>query len=107
LEELHERLKTKSGGLGGSESQIAAINSTSSSLRTEESQTVIMTQAHKEQTDPFMSPEELIVSLVPHIDELKCTLEELRSNAEGLKSNVEGLKSNVEGLKGDLRISSA
>jgi hypothetical protein len=52
-----------------------------------------MTQVHKEQTYMFVSKEELTVSLVLHVDELKGDLEELRSNMKGLKGSLESLKS--------------
>jgi uncharacterized protein YoxC len=49
-----------------------------------------------------VNEEELMVSFVPHIDELKDTLEELRSNVNGLKSKAEELKGKMERSKGDL-----
>jgi hypothetical protein len=49
-----------------------------------------MAKIRKEQTDAFVSKEELIISLVPHVHELKSNREEPRSNVDGLKGNVKG-----------------
>jgi predicted RNase H-like nuclease (RuvC/YqgF family) len=65
-----------------------------------------MTEVHKEETDTFVSKEEIMISLVPHIDELKGNLEELRSNENRLEDNVGMLKGDwddLAGLKKELR----
>jgi hypothetical protein len=60
--------------------------------RIEESKTIVMTHVHREQTNALVSKEELMVSLVPHVDVL-------RSKMEGLKGDWEDLT----GLKKDLK----
>jgi hypothetical protein len=61
-------------------------------------QTVIMTQLHKEPTNAFVNQEELMVSLVPHVDELKGTLKELKDNLEHLK----GMRKDLRCIKYDI-----
>jgi hypothetical protein len=60
--------------------------------RMEGSQTVIMMQLHKEPTSAFVSQEELIVSLVPHVDGLEGTLKELKDDLEHLKDMRQELR---------------
>jgi archaellum component FlaC len=108
LEELDEPLheiETKSGRSGAQEDekgQLAEIKWRIIVLeqRIEDSETIVMTEVHREQTDTFMSKEELTVSLVPHVDELKGNLDKLRSNENGLKGNVRRLKGDWDDLAG-------
>jgi hypothetical protein len=103
LEEAHERLdeiEAKSGGLDDPEGEIAKIIVIKQ--RMEGSQTVIMTQLHKEPTKAFVSQEELTVSLVLHVDELKDTLKELKDDLEHLKDmrkDLRCIKYNITKLK--------
>jgi hypothetical protein len=53
---------------------------------------VIMTQLYKEPTNTFVSQKELMVSLVPHVDELKGTLKELKDDLEHLKDMKKDLR---------------
>jgi hypothetical protein len=83
----------KDGEVGQMKQQIIVLEQ-----RIEESETMIMAQVHRDQADTFVSEQELMVSLVSHVDGLKGNLEELRSNDNWLKGNVERLKGNWEGL---------
>jgi archaellum component FlaC len=67
--------------------------------RIEGSETMVMTHVHKESTNAPVSKEEMMVFLLPHVDELKGNLEELRSKMEGQKGDWKDLK----GPKKDLR----
>jgi hypothetical protein len=83
LEELDKPLnevEAKSRGSGaqkGEEGELAEMKRQIIVLeqRIEESETMVMTEVHREQTDTFVSKEELMVSLVPHVDKLKGNLE--------------------------------
>jgi hypothetical protein len=58
----------------------------------EGSQMVIMTQFYREPTNAFVNQEELIVSLIPYVYELKGTLKDLKDDFEHLKDMREDLR---------------
>jgi hypothetical protein len=64
----------------------------------EGSQTMIMTQLHKEPTNAFVNQKEVMVSLVLHVDELNGTLKELKDDLEHLK-DLRCIKYDITKLK--------